>query len=60
MAAISASYSFTPAVTGGTISVTGNTESQIKDAVKAVLATRSATTQAQLDALTAASNEMDA
>lgn len=60
MAAISASYTFTPAVTGGAINATGNTESEIKAAVKAVLATRSATTQAQLDALAAASNEMDA
>jgi len=60
MAAISASYSFTPAVTGGQISVTGNTETEIKSAVKAVLATRSATTQAQLDALAAAASEMDA
>lgn len=60
MAAISASYTFTPALPGGTIQVTGNTESEVKAAVKAQLATRKATSQAQVDALNTADAEMDA
>lgn len=60
MAAINATYTFTPAVTGGLISVTGNSETDIKAAVKAVLQTRKDTATSQVTALDTALTEMDA
>ncbi len=59
MAAISATYTFNPNA-GGSIVVTGNTESEIKAAVKAQLATRRTTQQAAIDAINQADSEMDA
>lgn len=47
--AINASYSFTPAVPGGTISVTGATESEIKTKVLAALQARRDTAQTQVE-----------
>lgn len=59
MPAISASYNFTPAVTGGAITVTGETGEQIKNAVVAVIQTRKAQQQANVDNLQAAENAMN-
>lgn len=60
MAAINATYSFTPAVNGGTIAVSGNSESEIKAAVKTVLQTRKDAASGQVVALDTALTEMDA
>ncbi len=57
--AINATYTFTPAVTGGSISVTGNTESEVKAAVKAQLATRRAANQANVNAIDTADAALD-
>jgi hypothetical protein len=57
--AISATYNFTPSVSGGQVAVTGNTESEIKAAVLAVLAARKAAQQANVDALQSAENGMN-
>ncbi len=53
MALINATYTFntTPATPGGQVLVTGNTESAVKDAVKAVLQARRNTQQGGTDAL---------
>lgn len=59
MAAITATYVFTPALPSGSIVVSGNSESEIKANVKAVIATRKATAQGQVDALNQADTEMD-
>ncbi len=58
MAAINATYTFTPNA-GGSVIVTGNTETEVKEAVKAQLAARLATQQAATDALNAAAAKMD-
>jgi hypothetical protein len=53
MALINANYSFntTPATPGGAVAVTGDTQSEIKDKVKAVLLARRAVQQGGTDAL---------
>lgn len=58
MAAINAVYTFTPNA-GGSITVNANTESEVKAAVKAQLATRRTTSQAALDAVDGADAKMD-
>jgi len=58
MAAISAVYTFTPNA-GGSVTVTGNTETEIKNAVKTQLDARRVTSQAALDAIDAANAKMD-
>jgi hypothetical protein len=59
MAAISANYSFTPAVPGGSVTVSGNSETEIKNAVKATLTARRAAQQAGTDSIDTALTEMD-
>lgn len=60
MAAIQATYSFTPGITGGGISVVGNSESEIKAAVLAQIGARLAAETATIAALTQAQTEMSA
>jgi hypothetical protein len=60
MAAIQASYTFTPALpNGSTITVSGNTESEVKQAVKAALLTKQTSQQTGLAAIEQAVSEMD-
>lgn len=59
MAAISATYNFTPAVQGGAVSVTGENETQIKNAVIATIQTRKAQQQGNVDNLQSAENAMN-
>jgi hypothetical protein len=57
--AITATYVFSPAIPSGSIVVTGNTESEVKAAVKAVVATRRTASQTSVDALNAADTALD-
>lgn len=59
MAAITATYVFNPAVTGGSITVSGNAESEVKEAVKTVLNQRLTTQQATIAPIQNALTEMD-
>lgn len=56
---ISATYTFSPTITGGSISVTGNTESEVKAAVKTQLETRKATAAGQIANIDTALTGMD-
>jgi hypothetical protein len=61
MASISASYTFTPTLPGSNpITVTGESETDIKNAVQAAIAAKRAAVSPQVDACDAATAKMNA
>lgn len=57
--AINATFTFTPALPSGSITVVGDTETEIKTKVLQTLATRKATSQGQVAALETAEAGMN-
>jgi hypothetical protein len=60
MAAISASFTFTPSVSGGVVNANGNNLAEVKANAKAVLAARRVSPVAQVEAIDAADAALEA
>ena len=60
LAAITATFAFSPATDGGPVQVTGNTLSEVKTAALSVIAQRKAVVSAKLPPLDAAEDALEA